>query len=77
MCMLSLPKFCSVLMIFFITDSRSPSQGSANSGSPSPTCELTVENHVIHKDSPTPDRDSLHIEMVAASDESNLPTGNK
>ena len=52
--------------------SRSPSPASVNSASPSPTCELTVESRIIHKDSPTADRDSLHIEMVVTSDQSHL-----
>ncbi|XP_076098207.1 ral GTPase-activating protein subunit alpha-1-like isoform X9 [Mytilus galloprovincialis] len=54
--------------------SRSPSPGSVNSRTPSPICELNVENQTLHKDSPSADRDSLHIEMVVASDESHLAT---
>ena len=66
-----------VWIFFFIviSDSRSPSPASVNSASPSPTCELTVESRIIHKDSPTADRDSLHIEMVVTSDQSHLAAG--
>ena len=66
-----------VWFFFFIviSDSRSPSPASVNSASPSPTCELTVESRIIHKDSPTADRDSLHIEMVVTSDQSHLAAG--
>ncbi|KAK6182371.1 hypothetical protein SNE40_010078 [Patella caerulea] len=47
--------------------SRSPSPVSqSGSASPSPTSEMTLP----HKDSPTPDRDSLHIDMMAGADES-------
>ncbi|XP_055956917.1 uncharacterized protein LOC126821569 [Patella vulgata] len=47
--------------------SRSPSPVSqSGSASPSPTSEMTIP----HKDSPTPDRDSLHIDMMAGADES-------
>ena len=61
--------------LIVISDSRSPSPASVNSASPSPTCELTVESRIIHKDSPTADRDSLHIEMVVTSDQSHLAAG--
>jgi hypothetical protein len=46
-------------------DSRSPSPASIHSQSPSPISELTV--HQQQKDCPTPDRDSLHIEMAATT----------
>lgn len=60
-----------------ISDSRTPSPASVNSESASPTSELTVDNQMIHvcKNSPTPDRDSLHIEMVMGADESPLAPG--
>ncbi|XP_056021439.1 ral GTPase-activating protein subunit alpha-1-like isoform X5 [Ostrea edulis] len=45
--------------------SRSPSPASIHSQSPSPISELTV--HQQQKDCPTPDRDSLHIEMAATT----------
>jgi hypothetical protein len=61
--------------LIVISDSQSPSPASVNSASPSPTCELTVESQIIHKDSPTADRDSLHIEMVVTSDQSHLASG--
>ncbi|WAR18389.1 RGPA1-like protein [Mya arenaria] len=57
--------------------SRSPSPTSAHyrSGtrtpSPTPSSELGVDLPCQHKDSPTPDRDSLHIEMVAGNEQQN------
>ena len=56
--------------------SRSPSptsvqyRGGTRTPSPTPSSELTVDLNVQshHKDSPTPDRDSLHIEMVASNE---------
>ena len=57
-----------------ITGSRSPSpssvqyRGYTRTPSPTPSGELAVDlppHH--HKESPTPDRDSLHIEMVAGN----------
>ncbi|XP_022332235.2 ral GTPase-activating protein subunit alpha-1-like isoform X3 [Crassostrea virginica] len=45
--------------------SRSPSPTSTHSQSPSPVSELTVLQN--QKDCPTPDRDSLHIEMAATT----------
>ncbi|XP_053376419.1 ral GTPase-activating protein subunit alpha-2-like isoform X3 [Mercenaria mercenaria] len=53
--------------------SRSPSPTSVQyragtrTPSPTPSSELGVDLHCHHKDSPTPDRDSLHIEMVASN----------
>ncbi|XP_033736327.1 ral GTPase-activating protein subunit alpha-1-like isoform X2 [Pecten maximus] len=54
--------------------SRTPSPLSlhSKSRSPSPCSELTVEGVNNHKDCPTPDRDSLHIEMVATEE---IPIG--
>ncbi|KAL3872620.1 hypothetical protein ACJMK2_035835 [Sinanodonta woodiana] len=51
--------------------SRSPSptlvqyQSRSRTPSPTPSSELAADHHSQHKDSPTPDRDSLHIDMVA------------
>ncbi|KAL4238881.1 Ral GTPase-activating protein subunit alpha-2 [Mactra antiquata] len=55
--------------------SRSPSPSSSSAHyrastrtpSPTPSSELGVDITCQHKDSPTPDRDSLHIEMVASN----------
>ncbi|XP_052275567.1 ral GTPase-activating protein subunit alpha-2-like isoform X4 [Dreissena polymorpha] len=53
--------------------SRSPSPTSAQyrigtrTPSPTPSSELGVDLPCTHKDSPTPDRDSLHIEIVTSS----------
>ena len=53
----------------FIAGSRSPSPGSVQyrSRTPSPTHSslLADDLNCPHKDSLTPDRDSLHIDMVA------------
>uniref|UniRef100_A0A8W8IDE3 Rap-GAP domain-containing protein n=1 Tax=Magallana gigas TaxID=29159 RepID=A0A8W8IDE3_MAGGI len=54
------------------TDSRSPSPTSIHSRSPSPISELTV--HPQQKDCPTPDRDSLHIEMAATTTDGGIET---
>lgn len=57
----------------WFTGSRSPSPVSAQcrsrtrTPSPTPSGELCVDIPYQHKDSPTPDRDSLHIEMVASN----------
>ncbi|XP_062620262.1 ral GTPase-activating protein subunit alpha-1-like [Saccostrea cucullata] len=50
--------------------SRSPSPASIHSDSPSPVSELTV--HQQQKDCPTPDRDSLHIEMAATTTDGSI-----
>ncbi|KAJ8308029.1 hypothetical protein KUTeg_012903 [Tegillarca granosa] len=49
--------------------SRTPSPASLHSRTPSPTSELTVDTSNHHKHCPTPDQDSLHIEMDTTSDE--------
>ena len=59
-------KLISYVFLSLITDSHSSSPASLHSGSPSPTSELTV--NLANKDCPTPDRDSLHIDMVACEE---------
>ncbi|ESO85701.1 hypothetical protein LOTGIDRAFT_210880 [Lottia gigantea] len=62
----------SDIFLFLSLVSRTPSPVSMRSKSvsrtPSPTCEILPQ-----KDSPTPDRDSLHIDMMAGADEDARP----
>ncbi|KAL5008782.1 hypothetical protein ScPMuIL_014363 [Solemya velum] len=55
-----------------VRSSQTPSpvslQSECKSRSPSPCSELAVDIHLHTKGSPTPDRDSLHIDMVAGSE---------
>ncbi|XP_067682813.1 ral GTPase-activating protein subunit alpha-1-like isoform X5 [Haliotis asinina] len=57
-----------------VRPSRTPSPVSVRSKSgsrtPSPSVELISDSQ--HKDSPTPDRDSLHIDMVAGPEDTSL-----
>lgn len=68
------------IYIYYFIESFTPSPTSMHSAhsksgsqSSSPTCELISEGHV--KDSYTPDRDSLHIDMVASNQDTALSRG--